>query len=392
MLKGKAQAFLIISASLFLTAFIAVFFFLGGGGEVLKYSAKGEEQKGEVATVVAPAPKPRVVTHIKTPEPLKAVYISAWVAGSPSIRDRVIKMIDETELNAIVIDVKDSTGVVSFEPSDSYLKNIGSAEKRIADVENLIDELHSKNIYAIARIAVFQDPYLAKKRPDLAVYSLATGAPWKDRKGLSWMEAGAEEVWDYNIAVAKEAWKVGFDELNFDYIRFPSDGDMDDVGYKFYNSDTTAKAEQMRLFFEYLNKNLEPLGAPLSADLFGMVTTNADDLGIGQVLENAAPYFDYIAPMVYPSHYPKGFHGYKNPATVPYEVVNFTLNEGVKKLVNASTTPSKLRPWLQDFDLGATYTAEMVRAQIKATNDAGLTSWMLWDPSNKYTPSALLKE
>ena len=128
---------------------------------------------------------------------------------------------------------------------------------------------------------------------------------------------------------------------------------------------------------------------PISVDLFGMTTTNSDDLNIGQILEYAAPYVDYIAPMVYPSHYPKTFQGFANPAEHPYEVVKFAMEKGVEKLIAASSTPSKLRPWLQDFDLGATYDASMVRAQIQATYDAGLTSWMLWDAANRYTRDAL---
>jgi len=129
----------------------------------------------------------------------------------------------------------------------------------------------------------------------------------------------------------------------------------------------------------------------LSADLFGMVTTNSDDLNIGQILEYAAPYFDYISPMVYPSHYPRGFNGWQNPNNYPYEVVNFSMSKAVEKLVNASTSPLKLRPWLQDFDYGGDYDIPEVKAQIQATYDAGLTSWMLWSASNRYTRGALEK-
>ena len=134
------------------------------------------------------------------------------------------------------------------------------------------------------------------------------------------------------------------------------------------------------------------MGAPLSIDLFGMTTTNTDDLNIGQNLENALKYFDYVSPMVYPSHYPKGFNGYANPAAKPYEIVKFSMNSAVERAVKASTTPLKLRPWLQDFNLGATYDAPMVRAQIQATYDSHLNSWMLWNASNRYTIKALDKQ
>lgn len=391
--KGYTREAIVIILVIFSILAVYLLYRTNGKNEPIRYIAdKGDAQKATVVTAkVIPEVKQRVVTHIKTPEAVKAVYISSWVAGTPSFRDKIIKMIDETELNSIVIDVKDSTGWISFPMSDPYLQKNGSFEKRIADVEGLIDLLHSKNIYVIARIAAFQDPALVKKRPDLAVLKASTGKPWADRKGMTWVDPGSKEAWDYLVAIGKEAYKIGFDELNFDYIRFPSDGNMSDISYRF-NPEKLSKAEKIKEFFAYLNKNLKPTGAPLSADLFGMTMTNTDDLNIGQVLENTLPYFDYVAPMVYPSHYPTGFHNYKNPATVPYEIIKISMDAGAKRAIAASTSPNKLRPWLQDFDMGATYTAEMVRAQMTATYDAGLNSWMLWDPSNKYTPSALILE
>ena len=357
--------------------------------------------KPEVAVediVPPPPPKPPKPIHIATPIPVKAVYMSSWVAGSKTIRERLIKLIDTTEINSVVIDVKDSTGAVSFKMDDPLLNTINPYENRIVDIKDLITELHDKNIYVIARIAVFEDPKLAKAKPELAVKK-RSGATWKDRKGLSWTDMGSKDVWDYNIAVARGAYDAGFDELNFDYIRFPSDGDMTDIMYPSLEGKKIVRSEELRKFFEYLNSNVKEItavtgqvGAPMSADLFGMTTTNTDDLNIGQVLENTIPYFDYVAPMVYPSHYPPNFNGWKNPADVPYDLIHFVLSAGVDRVVAASSTPDKIRPWLQDFDLGAVYTPEMVRAQIQATNDIGLDSWMLWDASNHYSPGALEKD
>ena len=198
----------------------------------------------------------------------------------------------------------------------------------------------------------------------------------------------------YAVVLAREAYSIGFDEINFDYIRFPSDGDMADIYFpfseQFIHQDTGwGKAGVLRGFFSYLKRELKKDSITISADLFGMTTTNKDDLNIGQVLEDALPNFDYIAPMVYPSHYPPTFIGFANPAEKPYEVVKYSMDEAVRR---ASTTPLKLRPWLQDFDLGAVYTPEMVRAQIQAVYDSGLTSWMLWDAANTYTQGALLPE
>lgn len=332
----------------------------------------------------------KFVTHINTPSRVKAIYMTNWVAGNKRLRNPLIKMADETEINSIVIDIKDYTGRIAFEVSDPLLKAYGAYENRIPDVKELIEELHNKNIYVIGRISVFQDHYMVGKRPELAVKRKSDGAVWKDFKGISWLDAGSKDVWDYIVALAKESYLVGFDELNFDYIRFPSDGNMKDIYYPWSNN--RPKTEVLKEFFSYLRDKLDNLGAPLSADLFGMTTTNTDDLNIGQNLESALEYFDYVAPMVYPSHYPADFNGFPNPANEPYKMVKFAMSSAVGRAIKASTTPSKLRPWLQDFNLGATYTASMVRAQIQATYDTGLDSWMLWNASNRYTISALDKE
>jgi len=341
--------------------------------------------------------EPFIVTHLETPEQVKAVYMTSWVAGTLKIRDPLIKLIDQTEINSIIIDVKDYTGRISFEVEDPLLKAIGSQEIRIPDVKEFLDDLHRRGIYIIARISVFQDPYMVSLRPDLAVKRESDGGVWKDRKGISWIDVGSKEMWDYIVALGKESYKVGFDELNFDYIRFPSDGDMYDIYYPF--SEGKERSIILEGFFSYLAQELRGSGAVLSADLFGMTTTNKDDLNIGQVLEKALPYFDYVSPMVYPSHYPPGFIGYSDPNTAPYEVVKYSMDEAIKRIreVSTTTTPGidplndhlKIRPWLQDFDYGGDYDVAEVKAQIQAVYDSGLTSWMLWSPSNVYTRGAL---
>lgn len=333
------------------------------------------------------SPEPERPVHIATPGAVRGVYMTSWVASTRDWRSSLVKMVEETELNAIVIDVKDYTGKIAFEVSDSELQKIGSAEKRIDDAKDFIKSLHEKNIYAIARIAVFQDPYFVKIRPDLAIKT-RTGAVWKDRKGMTWIDPCAKEFWDYTVRIAKETERMGFDELNFDYIRFASDGDMSNIVYP-HCAAGVSKADALENFFKYLSENLKDVGVPISADLFGMITTNTDDLNIGQVLEKTAPYFDYICPMVYPSHYPATYNGFKNPSLYPYEVIKLAMDTASQRLISASSTPNQLRPWLQDFDLGADYTAEMVRKEKQAVYDAGLSSWLMWDPSNKYTRAAL---
>lgn len=337
-----------------------------------------------------------LVIHLETPEPLKALYMTSCVAATPNWRDSLKELIETTELNAVVIDIKDYTGVVSF-PND-FPKSFGGRGCVVSDMREFVQALHEANIYVIGRISVFQDPSYTKLFPELAVRKKSDGEVWKDYKGLSFIDVGAGPYWDYIVKLSEESYELGFDELNFDYVRYPSDGNTQDALYN-WSVGTTTKQEMLGNFFEYLHDNLKGTGVKLSVDLFGMTTTVENDMGIGQILEGAFPYFDYISPMVYPSHYPSTWNGFANPAEYPYEVIKIAMARGVEREMAwrisqnlATTTPSKFRPWLQDFNLGATYDADKVRAQIQATYDVGLTSWMLWSAGNKYTISALFSE
>lgn len=342
--------------------------------------------------------------HIKTPKPVKAIYMSSWVAGIPVWREKLFTLIRQTELNSIVIDVKDYSGTVSFETGTPKTKGMASEELRIRDIRKVIDRCHELGIYTIARITVFQDPEYAKQFPEMAVHS-RSGKVWKDRNGLSYIDPSAKPFWDYIVSLAKKSEEVGFDEINFDYVRFPSDGNMEDMVFplsgnisqqhelvKFSENVSVTqsvqaypKARVLRSFFAYLSEKMKPLGVPISADLFGMVLTNQDDLNIGQILEVAAPYFDYICPMIYPSHYPPGFKGFANPAQHPYEIVHFVLSYGAKRLDKTPRTRYQIRPWLQDFNMGAVYDSKKIIAQKQGVYDAGLDSWMMWDARNRYT-------
>jgi len=412
MIKKNLPAFLIFIAIFALVFFVVpkIFSTEHKAGDNLALSSDILEE--EALRQAQDKKEKFIPIYLPTPESVRGIYMTSWVAGTGSLREKIVSLIEETELNSIIIDIKDDTGRISFAVEDEKLNEIGSPEVRIPDIKEFIKYLNEKGIYVIGRISVFQDPYLIKIKPELAVKRSSDGAIWGDRKGIGWLDAGSRETWDYVVAIAKESHKVGFDELNFDYIRFPSDGNMRDIYYPFSEEKVLAdpdfgKSNIMRDFFAYLDSSLEKLDVPISADLFGMTTTNKDDLNIGQVLENALPYFDYISPMVYPSHYPQGFMGYQNVNQYPYEIVNFSMTEAVKRVAElkinlASTSPnspylsklksSQLRPWLQDNDYPVHYTPEMVRAQINATYDAGLNSWMLWDAANTYTRSALLPD
>lgn len=331
-----------------------------------------------------------LATHITTPTNVRALYMSAWVASTPSIRQKIIDLADSSEINAVVIDIKDATGRVSFLVDDPTVSDTGSPKDLIKNISELIQTLHDKNIYVIGRISVFQDPYLTQKKPEWALKTKSTGAIWKDRKGLSFLDPTKEDVWDYVTALAQESYAKGFDEINFDYIRFPSDGNIKDIAYP---TSIASKADAIRLFWEHIHQvmTLES-HIPTSADVFGLTTEATDDMGIGQVLENALPNFDFVAPMIYPSHYPEGYQGFANPATKPYEVVTIAMKKGVARAAALGMDASKFRPWIQDFNMGATYTAGMIKDQIRALHEQGIDSYMVWDPANTYTTEAYNKE
>jgi hypothetical protein len=375
-----------------------------------------------------------VVTHVPLPKQVKAIYMTSCVAGTPSFRTKLIDLIQETELNAVIIDIKDYSGTISF-PAQSASWQSAWQEARCGtrDMPQLIELLHDHDIFVIGRITVFQDPHYAPKHPELAVLRSDKVTVWKDHKGLSFIDVAAKPYWDHIIELAVDSYNIGFDELNFDYVRYPSDGNMTDTYYPQssagkYGMDRQANLES---FFQYLHTELsnderfatvrhENTGRATSTpwtsvDLFGMTTTNFDDLSIGQVQERAAPYFDFVAPMVYPSHYPSNYLGLGNPNDYPYKIVYHAMKTGADRM-HSSTTPmqgflherigtstpvlyqkptytgDRLRTWIQDFDYGGDYDAADVRAQIQASYDAGVQSWMIWAPSNIYTKAALLPE
>ncbi len=353
------------------------------------------------ATDIAPQPQLQ-----NPPAVVKAIYMTGWTAGSPNRVAALINMIKRTELNAVVIDIKDYSGYVSYAMQVPEVQASGAEkELRIANPNRLIKELHDNGIYAIARVTVFQDRILAKAHPEWALGNKITGKTWADRSGLAWMDPGGQGTWEYVVGIAKDALSRGFDEVNFDYVRFASDGVLGTIQYPFWDMKTPRHVVIGR-FFKYLREQMGT--ARISADLFGLATVNHDDLGIGQVIEDAYKYFDYVSPMVYPSHYATGFLGYKNPGAYPYEVMKYSLDRARERwdaLVRGTTsTPgiapehlAQLRPWIQDFNLGAVYDAPMVKKEFQAVYDAlrdatssgAYSGWLVWDPTNRYTEAAL---
>lgn len=324
------------------------------------------------------------------PEEVRGIYLTMWSVSSETNIQRVLSLAEETGINAVIIDIKDFSGALAYDTDVAEAEIIGAEKNIISDIEGLTKRLHDSGIYIIARLTVFQDPILAKARPDLAI-KRKSGSTWTDYKGLAWVDPAAKGVWDYNIAIAKDALSRGFDEVNFDYIRFPSDGNLFDTDYPFWD-EVTPLPEIISSFFAYLDQELAD--EAISADLFGLATVNNwDDMGIGQVLEDAFLYFDYVSPMVYPSHFATGYLGFKNPGDHPYEVVRFSMAGAAKRLVEFRQTnekSAKLRPWLQYFNLAGsniTYTPSVMQSQIEAVKEAlgeDYAGFMLWNASNNY--------
>jgi len=389
--------------------------------------------------VAEPSDTRLVVNHQPLPESVKLIYMSACVAGTPDFRQSLVELIEDTELNAVMIDVKDYSGTISFPvaSTSSWSQAWQAAECGAPDMRDFIADLHERGIYVVGRITVFQDPFYAPRNPDQAVLRSDQETVWADYKGLSFVDVAATDYWKEVVELSVLAYNLGFDELNYDYVRYPSDGDMADIYFPQSQAGThgSDKAANLEAFFTYLaeamadesrydavrhvNTGRTTIRPWLSADVFGMTTSSYDDLSIGQILERAVPYFDFVAPMVYPSHYPSGFLGGRNPNDYPYEVVYNAMRDGVDRL-KATTTPvvgflhqplttttassttvvsgvyvkqpyvaSRLRTWIQDFDYGGEYDAADVRAQIQASYDAGVNDWMIWAPSNRYTRAAL---
>ncbi len=323
--------------------------------------------------------------HIETPKSVRAVYMSSWVASSPRLRSKLVNFITESRINAVVLDIKDYSGLISFDINNTLIDSYGTDSTRIKDISDFIKELHEKQIYIIGRITTFQDPLLAKKKPEFAFKRKDNNKIWKDKKGLAFIDPRKEDAWEYFVVLAEESYKLGFDEINFDYIRYPSDGDISNLNY---NLEGYEKVDVMKTFYQFLDKRLRKKGIPISADLFGFTSSREGGLTIGQNMTDALPYFDAIAPMVYPSHYPANYLSLDNPAEHPYAIVKNEMTLAKAKADALGLPEGSLRTWIQDFDLGAMYGTKEIQDQIKASYDSGVMSYMVWDPKNNYTKNA----
>jgi hypothetical protein len=327
------------------------------------------------------------VARMRKPDVVRGIYLNAWAAGSTAKLARLINVANTTEINTFVIDVKEG-GEISYRSRVPLAREIGADQPYIRDVRGMLARLRENGIYPIARIVVFRDATLADAYPELAVRHV-DGGDWQDRDGHRWVDSFNRQVWDYNIAVAREALELGFAEVQWDYVRFPDVPQALMRTAAWPAQDGRTKADGIREFLLYSRQQLASYDAPVTADVFGLTVSVQNDMGIGQLWEKMVDATDVLLPMVYPSHFARGSYGIAHPNAQPFETIVAAMRHAVRRTAGVPNAAG-IRPWLQDFTLGAPrYGPAHVRAQIDAVYAAGLEEWVLWHPGSNYTVEAL---
>jgi len=371
----------------------------GGDRDFAADPAGRIEVPGEIAAdgliVRAPGYERRRLTPVDAssrvalaPQRVRAAYLSYYGVAERSIRERVLALVATGQLNAVVIDVKSDDGFVPYESATPLAAASGASRGpvRMREFDALVARLRDQGVYLIARLVVFKDTVLARRNPQWAVHDRRTGASWRDREGQLWIDPQRSEAWAHGIALAREVARKGFDEIQLDYVRFPTNGHLDAL-------EPTAAAQRIGTLTTYLRAmraGLAGTGAFLAVDTFGYTAFNADDTGIGQRIEDLAPLVDYLCPMAYPSAYHRGIPGYANPLNHPFQIVFQTIQRTRQRTGPGAV---RVRPWIQDFRDYAfdrrPFGVPEVRAQIRAADEAGAAGWMLWNPRNEYPADAL---
>ena len=324
---------------------------------------------------------------------VKAIYLTGWTAGGSKHFQNLIGLVDRTTINAMVIDVKDD-GDVTYQADVPLAKELAGKMdgnmKQIRNIDRVLETLKKHEIFPIARLTCFRDSPLGNAHPELAVHD-KSGKVWHDRKRHAWLNPYKKENWDYNVDLALDALKHGFKEIQFDYVRFPTDGKMSDMVFPGEPKDGM-REDQIAAFLKYAHEKIHAAGGWFSADVFGLTSMVKNDEGIGQKFVKVVQNVDYLCPMVYPSHYAKGEYHIPNPNTEPYKIIHLSVGDAQKRLATVKTT-CKLRPWIQDFSLyGVHYGPAQVKAQIKALEDLGIHEYLLWNAGNHFTEAALSKD
>ena len=341
---------------------------------------------------VTPAPRPDsgAMPLVSRPPVVRGLYVNRWAALGQRMWD-LIDIAKRTEVNALVIDVKDDRGYVLYRSSVPLARAIGADTVQpmsASRVRAVLDTMRANDILPIARIVVAKDPLLANARRDWAVKRRKDGTPWLDTDGNPWLDPHQRGVWTYAADLAAEAVKLGFSEVQFDYVRFPDEPRLIREA-AFPLAKGRRRDQVIREQLGYLRARLTPLGVPMAIDVFGLTTSDSTDMGIGQRWEQFADQADVVLPMTYPSHYARGTYGIARPNANPYDVLDHALTDGLARNRNVAHA-AEIVPWYQDFTLGAPhYGVKQLRAQMQAGYDNGVRSWMLWNPGSKYTVRAL---
>jgi hypothetical protein len=383
----------------FLSIFVVLYGLMTGTGDPLsisKLTHPGAVPTSAAAVQAGTVPKSDGTPAIyekNDPQPnapkIKGIYVTAHSAGGSRMAT-LLKLLDNTELNSMVIDVKDDVGYITYPTTNPELLKLGTPKRYIRDLPKMLAELQAHKIYPIARVVVFKDTVLARKRPDLS-FTRSDGSIWQNGKKDSFVNPYNKEVWDYNIAIAKEAAKMGFKEVQFDYVRFPEGFENKADTLKFTKT-KESRVETVAAFVKYAKGQLEPLGIRVSVDIFGYAASVPAAEGIGQDFVKISKYVDVISPMVYPSHYSTGWFKVKDPDKNPYATIKGAMLDTHKKLDPIGVHKPVIRPWIQDFTaswLGSghyiKYGKTEVDAQIKALRDTGVEEYLLWNAVNRYT-------
>src|SRR6266576_368860 len=335
--------------------------------------------------------KPPLV-HVPIPDTLRGLYVNRWAALGSKLRT-LIEVAKKTEVNALVIDVKDDRGFVLYRSNVPLAREIGADTAdghwmSAAKLRAVLDTMIANDIYPIARIVVAKDPLLAHKKLELAIKRKSDLKPWLDKNGNPWLDPHQRAVWQYAADLASEAYDLGFSEVQFDYVRFPDEKRLvAETAYPLANG--RPRAQVIREQLGFLRSSLKPHGMRVTADVFGLTATDTTDMGIGQRWEMFVDQVDVVLPMVYPSHFASGTYRLRNPNAHPYRTIDHALKDAIARSDSIPNAASVI-PWYQDFTLGPPhYYAEQIRAQKKAGYDNGFQSWILWNPKSNYTVAAL---
>jgi len=335
------------------------------------------------------------VAHVPTPDTLRGLYVNRWAALGSKLT-RLIGVAKKTEVNALVIDVKDDRGFVLYRSGVALAREIGAdtADGHWMSPSKLcavLDTMIANGNYPIARIVVAKDPLLARKRLDLAIKRKSDLKPWLDKNGHPWLDPHQRAIWQYAADLAREAYEIGFSEVQFDYVRFPDEKRL--IAETIYPlAQGRTRAQVIREQLGFMRSVLKPQGIRVTADVFGLTATDTTDMGIGQQWEMFVDQVDVVLPMIYPSHFARGTYKLRNPNAHPYKTIDNALKDAIARSASISNA-AEIIPWYQDFTLGQPrYSAAEIRAQKKAGYDNGFQSWILWNPKSNYTLAALERE